>query len=147
MFTQFIYIAEPEKGDPDAAIDQFYLASQLSYFLWNSPPDETLMQLASKGTLRRTLDQQIGRMIESPKIKEMIHSFSYEWLRLDRHQTMDINVQKYEDYTRFVKEDMLKETYAFVAYVLEQDLSILNFIDSDFALLNQNLAEFYGVEG
>ena len=143
----FIYIAEPEKADPDAAIDQFYLASQLSYFLWNSPPDETLMQLASKGTLRRTLDQQIGRMIESPKIKEMIHSFSYEWLRLDRHQTMDINVQKYEDYTRFVKEDMLKETYAFIAYVLEQDLSILNFIDSDFALLNQNLAEFYGVEG
>lgn len=143
----FIYIAEPEKADPDAAIDQFYLASQLSYFLWNSPPDETLMQLASKGNLRRKLDQQIDRMIESPKIKEMIHSFSYEWLRLDRHQTMDINVQKYEDYTRFVKEDMIKETYAFIAYVLEQDLSILNFIDSDFALLNQNLAEFYGVEG
>jgi hypothetical protein len=76
----------------------------------------------------------------------MIQAFSYEWLRLDRHQTMDVNVQKYEDYTRFVKEDMLKETYEFINYVLEEDLSILNFIDSDFAILNQNLAEFYGID-
>jgi len=143
----FIYIAEPEKIDPDATIDQYYLASQLSYFLWNSSPDDTLLELASKGRLTNNLEDQIDRMIESPRIKEMIQSFSYEWLRLDRHETMDVNVQKYEDYTRFVKEDMLKETYAFINYVLEEDLSILNFIDSDFAILNQNLAEFYGIDG
>jgi mono/diheme cytochrome c family protein len=143
----FIYIAAPENSSPDEPIDPFYLASQLSYFLWNAPPDETLMQLASEGSLRKELEEQVDRMIRNPKITEMIRSFSYEWLRLDRHKTMDVNVHKYDDYTRFVKEDMLKETYAFVQYVLENNLSILNFIDSDFAMLNQNLAEFYGIEG
>ncbi len=143
----FIYIAAPEHSKHDDPIDQFYLASQLSYFLWNAPPDETLMELASEGSLRKELEEQVDRMIRNPKIAEMIQSFSYEWLRLDRHKTMDVNVHKYEDYTRFVKKDMLKETYAFVHYVLENNLSILNFIDSDFAMLNQNLAEFYGIEG
>ena len=143
----FIYIAAPEHSKHDDPIDQFYLASQLSYFLWNAPPDETLMELASEGSLRKELEEQVDRMIRNPKIAEMIQSFSYEWLRLDRHKTMDVNVHKYKDYTRFVKKDMLKETYAFVHYVLENNLSILNFIDSDFAMLNQNLAEFYGIEG
>jgi hypothetical protein len=105
------------------------------------------MQLASEGSLRKELEEQVDRMIRNPKITEMIRSFSYEWLRLDRHKNMDVNVNEYDDYTRFVKEDMLKETYAFVQYVLENNLSILNFIDSDFAMLNQNLAEFYGIEG
>ena len=86
-------------------------------------------------------------MIKSPKIENLINGFSYEWLRLDRHKNMDVNVQEYEDYTRFVKEDMFNETYEFMKYILVNDLSILNFIDSDFAMLNQNLAEFYGLNG
>jgi len=143
----FIYLSEPQQPDEIAPLDEFYLASQLSYFLWNAPPDETLMQLASEGDLYDELTDQVERMINSPKINEMIHSFTYEWLRLDRHQNMDVNVHQYEDYTRFVKEDMFSETYEFVHYVLQNNLSILNFIDSDFAMLNQNLAEFYGIEG
>lgn len=53
----------------------------------------------------------------------------------------------YPDFTRFVKQDMAKETYNFIYYVLDENKSILNFIDSDFAMLNQNLAEFYGIDG
>jgi len=127
--------------------DEYYLASQLSYFLWNSPPDEKLIELASRGKLYRNLSNQIDRMIKSPKIENLINGFSYEWLRLDRHKNMDVNVQEYEDYTRFVKEDMFNETYEFVKHILINDLSIMNFIDSDFAMLNQNLAEFYGLSG
>lgn len=147
MLPNFIYLLEPESNETEAFDDQNFLASQLSYFLWNSPPDETLTQLAAEGDLGDELEDQIDRMIESPKIMELVNAFTYEWLRLDRHKTMDVDVHKYEDYSRFVKEDMFKETYNFVHYVLEQDLSILNFIDSDFAMLNQNLAEFYGIEG
>ena len=143
----FIYLFEPEIPDSGASEDQFYLASQLSYFLWNSPPDEILNTLAAEGDLYGELSEQIDRMIESPKISQMINSFSYEWLRLDRHKSMDVDVEKYEDFTRFVKEDMFEETYHFVHHVLKNNLSILNFIDSDFAMLNQNLAEFYGIDG
>ncbi len=143
----FIYLFEPEIPESGASEDQFYLASQLSYFLWNSPPDEILNTLAAEEDLYDELSEQIDRMIESPKIYQMINSFSYEWLRLDRHKSMDVDVEKYEDFTRFVKEDMFEETYHFVHHVLKNNLSILNFIDSDFAMLNQNLAEFYGIDG
>ncbi|MDA9250624.1 DUF1592 domain-containing protein [Flavobacteriaceae bacterium] len=143
----FIYLFEPETDESKKSEDEFYLASQLSYFLWNSPPDETLTTLASSGDLHDQLPEQIERMVNSPKITQMVNSFAFEWLRLDRHKSMDTDVEAYEDFTRFVKEDMFKETYSFVHHVLKNDMSIMNFIDSDFAMLNQNLAEFYGIEG
>ncbi|MDO7173349.1 DUF1592 domain-containing protein [Mariniflexile sp. AS56] len=145
----FIYLFEPEIPKTDKSKksdDEFYLASQLSYFLWNSPPDKKLMALAAEGDLYDELPEQIERMVKDPKISRMIHSFSYEWLRLDRHKSMDTDVKEYEDYTRFVKEDMFKETYTFIHHILKNNLSIMNFIDSDFAMLNQNLAEFYGID-
>ena len=143
----FIYLNQPMKLNSGEYDDEYYLASQLSYFLWNSPPDDKLIELASNGKLYRNLPGQIDRMIKNSKIENLINGFSYEWLRLDRHKNMDVNVQEYEDYTRFVKEDMFNETYEFVKHILINDLSIMNFIDSDFAMLNQNLAEFYGLNG
>ena len=143
----FIYLNQPMKLNSGEYDDEYYLASQLSYFLWNSPPDDKLIELASNGKLYRNLPSQIDRMIKNSKIENLINGFSYEWLRLDRHKNMDVNVQEYEDYTRFVKEDMFNETYEFVKHILINDLSIMNFIDSDFAMLNQNLAEFYGLNG
>tara|TARA_B100001769_G_C21627461_1_gene351184 strand:- start:71 stop:529 length:459 start_codon:yes stop_codon:yes gene_type:complete len=107
----------------------------------------TLSSLANQGRLYKKLPYQIDRMINSPKIEQLVKTFADEWLRLDRYKNMDIDVERYEDFTRFVQEDMLNETYNFVHYVLKNDLSIMNFIDSDFAMLNQNLAEFYGIDG
>ncbi|SNZ01065.1 DUF1592 domain-containing protein [Flagellimonas pacifica] len=143
----FIYIYQPEKHEEENFENEFFLASQLSYFLWNSPPDETLIALATEGELYDELPEQIERMIKDPRVSRMVRSFAYEWLRLDRHKMMDTDVGEYEDYTRFVKEDMTKETYEFINYVLKNNMSILNLIDSDFAMLNQNLAEFYEIEG
>ena len=143
----FIYLFETQNQELEETSNQHYLASRLSYFLWNSPPDKTLSSLANQGRLYKKLPYQIDRMINSPKIEQLVKTFADEWLRLDRYKTMDIDVERYEDFTRFVQEDMLNETYNFVHYVLKNDLSIMNFIDSDFAMLNQNLAEFYGIDG
>ena len=143
----FIYLAEPEE---DATEDQqeFYLAARLAYFLWNSPPDEELHNLANKGKLHRKkeLKKQVQRMLQDDKSWRMIRTFAEEWLRVDRHKSMSTNVNEYETFTRFVKQDMTEETYHFINYVLQEDLSIHNLIESDFALLNQNLAEFYGID-
>mgnify|MGYP000223639458 CR=1 FL=1 len=143
----FLYLLESEKSTPKIFNDDYYLASKMAYFLWNSPPDETLNELASVGMLEKDLSNQIDRMIESPKTMKMIESFAYEWLRVDRLSSINIDVNMYPDFTRFVKEDMADETYNFIHYILKENKSILNFIDSDFAMLNQNLAEFYGVDG
>lgn len=149
----FLYLAEPEKADVDQGVDElaefaeFALASRLSYFLWNSPPDGQLVALANEGRLREQLSPQVRRMVADDRVWHMVRSFTHEWLRVDRQQFMDTNVKEFPDFTRFVKEDMPEETYHFVHHVLANDLSIINFVRSDFAMLNQNLAEFYGIVG
>ncbi len=143
----FLYLLEGEKSSSKKTADQFLLASKMSYFLWNTPPDEELVGLAKLGNLEKELPKQIVRMANSPKIKNMIESFAYDWLRVDRLKGMSANKNLYPDFTRFVKQDMAEETYNFIHHVLKENMSVLNFIDSDFAMLNQNLAEFYGVDG
>ncbi len=143
----FLYLLESENTETKLFNEDYFLASKMAYFLWNSPPDETLKKIASVGMLKNELSSQIERMIESPKTLKMIEAFAYEWLRVDRLKGMSIDVNLYPDFTRFVKEDMAKETYNFIHYILKENKSILNFIDSDFAMLNQNLAEFYGING
>lgn len=129
-------------------VDDYSLASRLSYFLWNSSPDEPLLKKAKNGDLATQLDQEVERMLQDEqKVSRFINQFAYEWLRLDRQQMQNVDVQTYPDYTRFVKADMKKQTEAFLHYLLSQNKSILNIIDSDFLMLNQNLAEFYGIDG
>ncbi|QDH79213.1 DUF1592 domain-containing protein [Echinicola soli] len=144
----FLYLAEPEE-ETEEEDREYFLASRLSYFLWNAAPDEELIELAEEEDLHkdRYLKKQVNRMIEDDRIWSMVRRFSNEWLRVDRHEAMSTNVSAYPDFTRFVKKDMTEETYHFMHYVLQQDLSIMNLIESDFAMLNQNLAEFYGVGG
>ncbi|MDB4766561.1 DUF1592 domain-containing protein, partial [bacterium] len=152
----FLYLPEPtgvaevyndSQPDDSQPVDQFLLASKLAYFLWNSPPDQTLLKLAQQGKLHNELAAQTDRMIEDEKVYRMIHSFAGEWLRVDRHENIRIDPLTYPDFSRFVKSDMSEETWNFLHHILLNDLPIGNLIDSDFAMLNQNLAEFYGVEG
>ncbi|MDU0353657.1 DUF1592 domain-containing protein [Paraglaciecola aquimarina] len=128
------------------SIDQFSLASRLSYFLWNTAPDEELIELAKKGELTNQVQQQLSRMIANDeKLQHFIEIFASQWLRLDRQQGQTVDVATYPDYTRFVKSDMKLETEQFLQHLIQNDKNVLNVIDSDFAMLNQNLAEFYGV--
>lgn len=142
----FLFLTEPSQVEELQHEKEFSLASKLAYFLWNSPPDQELLSLASEGRLREQLKNQVDRMIADPKAWRMVRAFTHEWLRVDRQQLMDTDTTRFPDFTRFVKEDMPEETYHFVHHVLTKNQSILNFIDSDFAMLNQNLAEFYGIE-
>ena len=139
---RFLYLVEPANQDA-----QIELASKLSYFLWNSPPDAKTLELAEAGSLKKSLSSEVKRLLDSPDSRQMIRAFAYDWLRLDRHENMQTNVSRYPKFTRFVKADMEEETYQFLDYLLENNLSIDNMIDSDFAMLNQNLAEFYSIDG
>ena len=142
----FLFLTEPGEVDERQSENGYSLASKLAYFLWNSAPDEELMSLASDNRLKEELETQVDRLISDPKIWRMVRAFTHEWLRVDRQQLMDTDTVVFPDFTRFVKEDMPEETYHFVHHVLTKNQSILNFIDSDFAMLNQNLAEFYGID-
>lgn len=150
---RFLYLASPseqkiaEASPAVAPVNDLHLAERLSYFLWNSPPDAELIHLAEAGKLSEQLTPQSRRMLADSRSERFVRSFCWQWLRLDRQQAMSINVETYPDYTRFVKRDMQLETLKFFEHVLDENLSLLTLIDSDFAMLNQNLAEFYGIKG
>ena len=139
----FLFLAEPEEH----AVSEHELASRLSYFLWNSAPDDELLGLAASGRLRTELGRQAVRLLDDPRVERFARAFAEEWLRLDRHAERAVDVGAYPDYTRFVKRDMAEETHRFLSEVLARDESLLTLVDSPFAMLNQNLAEFYGVPG
>lgn len=139
----FLYQLPPEEQQQA----DFALASRLALFLWNSPPDERLTRLAERGELHLRLDEEVERMLADDRSWRFLRSFTREWLRLDRHESINTDVDRYRDYTRFIKRDMADETYHLMHHVLTNNLSVMNLIDSDFAMLNQNLAEFYGIDG
>lgn len=144
----FLFMAEPEEvHSEESSLSEDGLASRLAYFLWNSPPDEELRALAQAGRLREELGAEVSRLLDDPRSERMVRAFTAEWLRMDRLETMTINPNRFPKFTRFVKRDMAEETYQFVDHVLREDLNMFTLVDSEFAMLNQNLAEFYGVGG
>ena len=141
----FIYLAE---GNPEKKAKQereYELASRLSYFLWNGPPDEELYDLAAKGQLEKQLGAQVERMVQDSRSWNFVTSFSNQWLKLYRHNEQAVDIGRYPQFTRYIKSDMELETYHFINHLLQQDLSIFDMIDSDFVVINQNLAEYYGI--
>ena len=132
---------------PPRSLGESELAARLSYFLWNSMPDAQLAGLARQGRLRANLADEVERMLEDPRAERFIRTFAREWLRMDRHESMTINADRHPRYTRFVKRDMAEETVHFLLHVLREELPLATLVDSDFAMLNENLANFYGVDG
>jgi hypothetical protein len=140
----FLYLKEPA-----GALDDWAVASRLSYFLWNSMPDDTLFALAEKGTLRdpAVLRAQVGRMLHDPRAERFIADFTDQWLQLADIDATTPDRKLYPEFRRILRDAMLAETRAFFRELVDKDLSATNVIDSDFAMLNQRLAEHYGIPG
>ena len=146
----FLYLVEPEQGDgiSRAALTDHELASRLSYFLWSTMPDSTLFEAASNGELRdpKKLEAQIDRMLAHDKSWQFIEQFTNQWLDLASVDRVAVNPDYYENWDDAIKPSMQDETRHFFAEILKNDLSALNFIDSDFAMLNAPMARHYGIE-
>ncbi len=130
-------------------LDDFALASRLSYFLWSSMPDEELLKLAERGKLNQpdTLRQQVERMLKDPKAIAFTESFVGQWLNLRKIDDTSPDPTLYPEYDDILKVAMVKETLLFFDEVLENDLSLTNFVASDFSMLNGRLAQHYGIPG
>ncbi len=125
------------------------IASRLSFFLWSTMPDDRLMRLADRGILGRAavLRAEVSRMLDSPRSQQFVAQFTDQWLDLQGVHRVAINPNYYPDFDPTLKADMVEETRHFVAAVLRDRLSALNFLRSDFTMLNQRLARHYAVEG
>lgn len=143
---QFLFLDEPAEA---GQIDAHALAARLSYFLWSSMPDETLSALAQSGQLLDddVLRKQTERMLDDPKAEAFTRNFVGQWLDLRDIDFTSPDAMLYPDFDELLRLSMVDETRRFFDEVLQQDLSLLNFVDSDFTFLNERLAEHYGIEG
>lgn len=143
---EFLYLTQrtlATDDKPSSRISDLEFASRLAVFLWSSIPDEELLSLAEQGTLRNpdVLNRQIDRMLADPRASRFSHQFVEQWLGLERMDT----VTHVSDAS--LKEAMLEEPVAFFDYVLKQNHSVVDFIDSDYLVVNQRLAGHYQLAG
>ena len=139
----FLYRVETEE------LDDYALASRLSYFLWSTMPDPRLRRLAESGGLKDPdrLASEAGRMLADERARAFVEQFSDEWLDLAGVDRIAVNPNYYPDFDPKLKADMRRESQQFFGEVLRRDLSALGFLRADFAMLNEPLARHYGVSG
>jgi hypothetical protein len=147
----FLYRFEqdPTASDPDGvrSLDEYELASRLSYFLWSSMPDDELFKLASEGKLRANLETEVRRMMKDPKSSAMVENFAGQWLQLRQLANVSPDPMRFPDFDEPLRAAMLKETQLFFSSIMTQDRSVLDFIDSNYTFLNERLAKHYGIPG
>jgi hypothetical protein len=139
------------------------LASKLSYFLWGSMPDEELQGLSEAGSLDnpKQIAQQVRRLLADPRSRDFVSSFTTQWMSIAKTKTVPINRELFPRFLYYVpageragtempyrptiRDYMEDETISFVAELIRRNASVLEIVDSDFAMLNQPLAAHYGV--
>jgi hypothetical protein len=139
--------AEPTQPGPQRISDH-ELASRLSYFLWCSTPDAELLKLADERKLGdpAVLDAQVVRMLRDPKAKEFAADFSEQWLGL---RTLvanhSVDMERFPEFNDKLRRAMAEEAVLFFHHVVAQGRSVMEFLDADYAFLNEDLARHYGV--
>jgi hypothetical protein len=147
----FLFLAEPAAGGEPGpkALDNYELASRLSYFLWSSMPDQELSLLAERGRLtdKATRLAQVDRMLADPKALALAHNFAGQWLGLREIGINPPAHELYPQYDRHLELSIAGESEMFFREILANDLDARNLVKSDFVVINERLARFYGIEG
>lgn len=142
--VDFLFIRE-EPGE----LDPYELANRLSYFFWSTMPDGELFQLAKSGKLQEPsiLRHQVSRILSDSRSKHFSTSFAEQWLALDKLGTMppDAKGEFRVYYKERLESAMLEETHQFFRYVLQENRTVRDFIDSDYSFVNKSLADLYSV--
>ncbi len=141
---KFLYFRETA-----GPLDDYALASRLSYFLWSTMPDERLMDLAARGELHKPeiLHAQVERMLQHPKATAFTENFTGQWLGLRKIAANAPDKALYPEFDELLQWSSEQETHLFFDELLKENLSVKNFVDSDFAMLNGRLAKHYGIPG
>jgi len=140
----FLYHVEPA-----GRLDDYALACRLSYFLWNSMPDEALTKLAATGKLRdpRTLKSEVDRLLKDRKSQRFVENFLGQWLKLRQIAANDPDPKLYPEFSPYLQDSMVAETHAYFRELLEKNLPAQYLVKSDFAMINEKLAVHYGISG
>jgi uncharacterized protein DUF1592/uncharacterized protein DUF1588/concanavalin A-like lectin/glucanase superfamily protein/uncharacterized protein DUF1587/uncharacterized protein DUF1595/uncharacterized protein DUF1585/cbb3-type cytochrome c oxidase subunit III len=140
---QFLFLVETSKSPAPEPLDRYELASKLSYFLWNGPPDAKLLQLSASGRLAKQLDSEVVRMIGDARFSRFLNEFTPQWLSLDKFQVVEVDRKKYPRLTLNVRAQLKQEPVEFLKHLVLQNLPVQNLIRSDFIMANEGVASYY----
>ena len=139
--------ARPDDPMADRPVTDYELASRLSYFLWSSMPDEELFRLAERGELRQPdmLKRQVVRLLSDSKSRALVDHFAGQWLNLQMLDELTPDPNVFPDFDVALRKDMQQESLLVFQAIMQDDRSVLDFLDADFTFMNQRLARHYGV--
>lgn len=139
---------DPAADDDDGIreLDDYELASRLSYFLWSTMPDRELFDLAAAGKLRdrETLSRQTLRMLQDPKSDALVENFAGQWLQLRDVDVLAPDPDLFPSFDDSLRQAMRRETELLFATIVREDRSVLEFLNADYTFVNQRLAKHYG---
>jgi mono/diheme cytochrome c family protein len=145
-----LYHGLTEEAASDAAQDaDVTLASRLALFLWNSIPDEELLNAALAGRLRdaTALEAHVQRMLADPRAATLVTDFAEQWLQLRLVNSKAPDPRRFPSFDDNLRRDLLRETGLFLNAVLLEDASVLDLLRADYTFLNERLAKHYGIDG
>ena len=148
---EFLFRFEPDPSDlaPGAAyqLGDIALASRLSFFLWSSPPDAELLNLASQGKLHEhaVLELQVKRMLADERADALVDNFAEQWLFLRNLKTSSPDPQIFPDFDDNLRQAMREETKLFFQSVVREDRSAMDLLNADYTFVNERLARHYGI--
>jgi len=146
----FLLLTETARTSPQDSADQRTIATRLSLLLWSAPPDEELLSLAADGKLLTQLPKQVRRLLADDRAADFAAGFTGQWLELSKLDLVEVerdkDSQSLRQWSPVVERMLRREPAEFFLLLARENLSISNFIDSDFAVVNNRLARFYGLE-
>jgi hypothetical protein len=148
--TDFLFVGEPAGDETPAGrirLTERAIAERLALWLWNSVPDEELITLANEGRLHKseTLRKQTDRLLADPRSDRFIADFTDQWLDLRKIDASQPDLRLYPEGREHLKQSMIAETRAYLRELIAKNASVTHLVKSDFAMLNQSLAEHYRI--
>jgi mono/diheme cytochrome c family protein len=148
---EFLFRFEPDP--PSLAADTVYrlsdleLASRLSFFLWSSVPDDTLINLASQGKLKDpvVLEQQVKRMLADRRSHALVSNFADQWLYLRNLKNFNPNFETFPDFDDNLRQAMQRETELFFESIVRENRSVMDLLNADYTFVDERLARHYGI--
>jgi hypothetical protein len=150
---EFLYraIRGPRNAAPtgEFPLTDLELASRLSFFLWNTGPDDELLKLAAAGGLTKpgALEKQVRRMMADPKASSLVTSFAMKWLNLTTLDQVKPDPALFPGFSEQLRRDFSTEAQDFVSSILTEDRDVVDLLTADHTFLNERLARHYGISG
>ncbi len=148
---RFLFLKEPGKDGAPRVLNDLELAVRLSYFLWSSPPDSQLLELAKAKQLRdpAVLRKQVDRMIQDPRAHHFVSGLAHQWLDMERLDFFQFDVERHREFDESTRAAAREEVYQSILHLLrsKDQGQLQNLLSSDYVVVNGLMAAHYGLEG